>query len=783
MIQDAATLLTVPPGSLVYHLILITVLALIFGLAEAERSRRATPRARRWVLAGASLLTLRIALLIVAGLAWLGILDGAILLPPLNQFTSVTAVLVLGWLMLFTRPKGWNDAGLAIGLSLALLGLATTVAAILLSSTAAPFNQTWPDMLWTVGGAIVSLMLTILLVVRRPAEWGIGFGGLLLLTAGFGLHAWSLLWQSPSGSLAGFVRIAELGAYPLFALAATRALALERLPESEAGETPARAAVATRSGPSADVIENGFALAAAESTNEFASLIVRAVSHAMRAEYCLLLTPPDASGQFSIAFAYDLISEQYLPGTALDDQRAPVISAALTQRRTLTLQGRSRSPDMQTLQFALNLDVGGPALMVPMVAGDQIQGGLLVLSPYARHDWTAADREALETIAGHLARRLSQIRLSKLADSEAIGEALAGANRKIEALSEENERLAAGLGPTDRSVIHAQPEELGDLLALNEEARETILILEAEIERLKRAQSVRLSGTAEEVENLTNQLQVVLQQLAEARARLAALEAQSADGALRVPLASQIEAIAAIAQEMHQPLASMADDAEVLIGESLGGLGPMQRKFVDRIRGSLARLKILFSDLDQASAVEPGALRLASVPVDVLECIKQALLQTGPLLRAGGITVRLELPDDLPMALGDQDVIVQSLIHLITNATVVSPQGGEVVTGAKVQETAKAGEARFLALSFTDSGPGIPPEDLGRVFQRSRSADGLPPVRGVGDRGVGLVMVKALVEALGGRVWVESQVGVGSTYWVLLPLARAEAAPAAGPAE
>ena len=779
MVIEAATLLTVPPGSLVYHLILITVLALIFSLAQAERSRRATPRARRWVLAGASLLTLRIALLVVAGLAWLGVLDGALLLPPLNQLASLTGVLVLGWVVLFTRPKRSIDAALAVTLTLALLGLAATLAVIVSSPASAPYNQTWPDILWTLAGAIASLILAILLLARRPAEWGIAFGGPVLLAAGFGLHTWSLLWQSPTGSLAGFVRMAELGAYPLFALAATRALALERLPESEAAEAPARAPVAPHSGPSIDV-ESGFALAAAESANEFASQAVRAVSRAMRAEYSLLLTPPDASGRFSIAIAYDLISEQYLPGTALDDKRAPVISAALTQRRTLTLQGRSRSPDMQTLQFALNLHAGGPALMVPMVAGDELQGGLLVLSPYARHDWTAADRGALEAIAQHLARRQGQIRLSKLTDSEAVQEALAGANRKIEALTGENERLASGLGSTARGP--ARPEELGNLLALNEEARETIQILEAEIERLKRAQAVRLSGTAEEVENLADQLQIVLQQLAEARARLAALEAQSVDGALRAPLASQIEAIAAITQEMRLPLASMADDAEVLIGESLGSLGPMQRKFVDRFRGSLVRMKILFSDLDQASMVEPGTLRLASVPVDILECIKQALIQTGALLRTSDVTVRLELPDDLPPALGDQNVVIQFLIHLINNAAAVSPQGGEVIAGAKVQGTEKAGEVRFLALSFTDSGPGIPPEDLGRVFERRRSADA-PPVRGIGDRGVGLVVVKALVEALGGRVWVESQVGVGSTYWVLLPLARAEAASASGPAE
>lgn len=74
-------------------------------------------------------------------------------------------------------------------------------------------------------------------------------------------------------------------------------------------------------------------------------------------------------------------------------------------------------------------------------------------------------------------------------------------------------------------------------------------------------------------------------------------------------------------------------------------------------------------------------------------------------------------------------------------------------------------------LSVSDSGDGIPPEDLGRVFQRLHQTDRLI-IQGIGDAGIGLSLVKALSEAQGGRVWVESEVGVGSTFTILLPLVR-----------
>jgi signal transduction histidine kinase len=103
---------------------------------------------------------------------------------------------------------------------------------------------------------------------------------------------------------------------------------------------------------------------------------------------------------------------------------------------------------------------------------------------------------------------------------------------------------------------------------------------------------------------------------------------------------------------------------------------------------------------------------------------------------------------------------------------------GEILLHAHIED--KANQQAYVLVQVSDSGGGIPPSDLPRVFSRLYRADN-PLIQGVGDTGVGLSMVKALVEAHGGRVWVDSVMGIGSTFSVLLPITdRLELEPEAG---
>jgi signal transduction histidine kinase len=121
------------------------------------------------------------------------------------------------------------------------------------------------------------------------------------------------------------------------------------------------------------------------------------------------------------------------------------------------------------------------------------------------------------------------------------------------------------------------------------------------------------------------------------------------------------------------------------------------------------------------------------------------------------------MDDELPAIAADRDAIFQIISRLLANACAVSEPGSEVILTAHQQS-----EHSVLILSVRDTGGGINEKDLPRVFARAYRAD-RPLIQGVGDTGVGLSVAKALAEAQGGRMWVESEAGRGATFSVILP--------------
>ncbi len=768
-LQEAAALLTAPPGSLVYHLVMAVTLGLLFSFARALRERVEAPLTIRWSLAAGGLLALRLVQMVAAGLAWLALIDGQLILPPLDRFASFLTPLVLSWSLLAPEPSPRKDRLFMAAVSGAILGLLASFLLRLAVGAGAPFNGTLSDLTWSGAILLLGLSLGLALVLTRPPQWELSFGPLLLIAAGAGAH---LAFGGPGGSLAGFLRLAELTAYPLIALAGARALAWSVIP------LPAKSTGPLTASTHAGVLREGLSrlteLLVIEDSEQLARSAVKALAHHMRAEYCLLLTPPEPEDQFAIATAYDLIREQHLPGAALDSKGCPVIASALNRRRTLAFPAESQSPDMQVLRKVLGLDATGPALLAPVAGEGRLHGGVLLLSPYARQHWEPDDRKALEAAAAHLGARFSRLMEPASQSSEELQDlqqALAEAQQRIAALEEENARLQQEYETGQAEDGRAQADNLAALLSMNEEAQETIRRLQDELETLRAAQQ----SSPPEMEQLAGELQLALAELADARARLSALEEQGAwptAGSASAAQGPDVEAIASIAQELRQPMSSILGYTDLLLGESVGLLGAMQRKFLERVRSGIERMGALLNDLIQVTAIETGTLSLTPGPVDLVHCVEEAVMQTSVLMRDRGIALRMDIPDDMPPVLGDEDAAIQILVHLLQNAIGASPEGGEVILATRLENT---DQGDFAMLSVSDAGEGIPSEDLGRVFKRIYRADNTL-VQGLGDRGVGLSIVKALSEAMGGRVWVDSEVGTGTTFTVLMPLAPSQVA-------
>ncbi|MBO9371284.1 MAG: GAF domain-containing protein [Chloroflexi bacterium] len=232
------------------------------------------------------------------------------------------------------------------------------------------------------------------------------------------------------------------------------------------------------------------------------------------------------------------------------------------------------------------------------------------------------------------------------------------------------------------------------------------------------------------------------------------------------------EMLASLANELRTPMTSIVGYTDLLLGESVGILGEMQRKFLQRVKANIERLSSLINDLIEITALDTGRIELVPEPIDLINIIEEAIMGLSARFREQDLTVRLDMALELPPIRADRDALYQIMLHLLSNACQCSRPGTEIVVTGHLEEAEK-GLPPYLHVSVQDTGGGIAPEDRPRVFQRFYRAD-KPLIPGLGETGVGMAIAKALVEAHSGRIWVESEMGVGSTFHFILPVTGPE---------
>ncbi len=328
--------------------------------------------------------------------------------------------------------------------------------------------------------------------------------------------------------------------------------------------------------------------------------------------------------------------------------------------------------------------------------------------------------------------------------------------------------------------LHAERQKL-----VNE--RDQLLArVEGDRDRLQQLGTDGVGSLTTMIEELTEQRNQLEHELHEATTALAAaedrvelLEVQTGarSNAAHVPL-DDPALILGMVQELRTPMTSIVGYVDLLLSESAGILGEMQRKFLQRVSTNVTRLTTMLDDLTRITALDTGQFMLVAEPVDVIALIEDAITNSASQFREKGLTVNLHLSDeDLPPVAADQDAMSQIIGQLLTNAYLASPPSTEVTITARRQEvTLSENGSRErvdgLFVAVADRGGGIAEDDQARVFSRKYKADN-PLIQGLGDTGVGLAIAKALVEAHGGRLWLETQVEVGSTFNFVLPLETA----------
>jgi|GEM_PF-5708580 len=256
------------------------------------------------------------------------------------------------------------------------------------------------------------------------------------------------------------------------------------------------------------------------------------------------------------------------------------------------------------------------------------------------------------------------------------------------------------------------------------------------------------------------------------RDALAALEdaKQKAEQASR----AKSDFVANMSHELRTPLTAILGFSELLAGADLK---EPERHYVGRVSDASQQLLTIVNDVLDFSKIEAGHLELAPEPVDLPAFVYEATALLSGQASLSALEIAVDIDDALPShVLVDPVRLRQILLNLLGNAVKFTPRGGQI------RLTAERQSASAIRFAVSDSGIGIPPEVQARLFQRFSQAD-TTTTRNFGGTGLGLAICAGLARLMGGEIGVESEVGVGSTFWFTIEAPEAvEAAKAAEPA-
>jgi signal transduction histidine kinase len=221
------------------------------------------------------------------------------------------------------------------------------------------------------------------------------------------------------------------------------------------------------------------------------------------------------------------------------------------------------------------------------------------------------------------------------------------------------------------------------------------------------------------------------------------------------------EFLANMSHELRTPLNAIIGFSELLQQQSFGDLNERQLRYVEDVRGAGHDLLVLINDILDLSKVEAGRMELELEDVSLRETLETGLTMHAEQAAREGVALGLRLEPDEISVRADERKIRQVVSNLLSNAVKLTPSGGRVDVVAQRTEGG-------VEVAVSDTGPGISPEDQELIFEEFRQATA-PSGRPAEGTGLGLPLARRLIELHGGRLWVESVLGEGSTFRFTLP--------------
>lgn len=812
----------------------LLTLLLLSAASVWLHSRAGTAGLDRRVATGLGVLMgLRLIQLPVYALAWLGQPAAQAAAAPMERGVLLISIAVIAWL--WARPAA-PGRGVQLIHALPVLGAFILTAFMLLYWLGVPpgsaFNYTDVDYAWGAASGLLALLGLLQVGAAKPRQ-PLGLLHLAVLLLGQVAH---VLLAEPFGNLPLLAQAAALLSLPLLFTLPAQAPASAPAAQpgepaaQEQPETPNETDAAEPlddlfAEPVEDGDENEFdfqlgpelpsieemeqdkqAVPPLPSTPAFilddpepetqaiqlspAEELAQALAQDLGADVCVLATYNEAQLQLEFQYGYNVLRSAPVEPARIALRQVPRLAAALQRGRILRHEVDAGDTELAALSQALRLSFPANLLMTPFEYPQDLRQwaalALHIVTPWEATDEVVLQQHA-ETLGAELAEALGVSGRSTPATQlvAPIARELEEARSELETLQQENARYRADVERLLAHIDSLQTSPTGPA-AVTKGSQELLAALQQENTRLKQSLSDLQAAPAAagvggsvppaqiSVEQAKEELRLALEEVAALHTKLQAaqqaiVETTRQQPGAKIP-AEQVELVASIAQELRQPLSSVMGYTDLLLGESVGLLGALQRKFLERVRSSTERMNTLIENLIRIAELDPQGQSVQRSLVDLSGVIDDALSLLREALQEKRIALRVNLPRQMPSLNTDKDALQQILYHLLQNADAASPAGSAITLRAVVEE--EPGLGQYVLIQVSDSGGGIPEDALPRVFSRVYRAQN-PVIPGVGDSGVGLTIAETLAKALGGRIWVESQPGVGATFSVLLPLAPA----------
>lgn len=219
-----------------------------------------------------------------------------------------------------------------------------------------------------------------------------------------------------------------------------------------------------------------------------------------------------------------------------------------------------------------------------------------------------------------------------------------------------------------------------------------------------------------------------------------------------------------VSHELRSPLTAIYQFITILLDGLAGDLKPDQREYLEIVLRNVNQLRAMVGDLLDCTRAANGKLTVSPQPTNPSPIIVETLHTLRPSATQKGLDLFADVPDELPVIAADPIRLRQVLANLVDNGIKFTPAPGRITVGIRTLHD----EPNMLCLTVTDSGCGIRPEDTARIFERlSQTSEAIDDRRQ--GLGLGLYICSELIQRHGGRIWVESELGQGSTFCFTLP--------------